>query len=499
MKLTPEPNTRFPNQLTGFSGGSRTAAAVRDRAIQGSAGALPGLSGRCFGTVRDAPRPIRRQREPAGSSRKPRSGPAARTAAGHRWSLPVPAAHLLAMVTLLVMAGVLVTCAPKAEAPAAKAPRTVKAISASLGEIVVQTEYAAQIKANEDFVVSSKIPGRLASISAKVGQKVSKGQVLFTLESRDYEAQYRQALAAAKAANANVDRTSGSAQSSQVIQAESAVSLAQVGFDDAQKLYDRTKKLVDSGVAARQQLDSVTARLDSARSQLNSAKESLKLIQATGGKQATDVVSAQAEQAQASVDLARSQLDATVVTSAINGVVTARNADPGELIAAGMPILSVMDSTAVTADLSVPEDLVGRLQQGDRFNVTVPAVSGNGFAGIVDSVAPAADQRTLGFPVKILIENAAHSLRPGMFARVMLVVARADNVLRIPNSALVMENGVDYLWVIGPDSKVTRRAVKVGLADASHTEIVSGLSAAERVVPEGQAFLNEGDTVKVVE
>ncbi len=379
--------------------------------------------------------------------------------------------------------------------PVEKAVLSVKTIAASHGTVQVETEFAAQIRASEDLAIAPKIAGRLASVNVKVGQVVRKGQLLFTIESREYDAQYRQVMAAAKAANANVDRTSGSAQSFQIIQAESAVSQAQVGYDDAVKLYDRTKKLVDSGVAARQGLDGATAKLDSARSQLASAKENLKLTQASGGKQATDVVSAQAEQAQASVDIAKSQLDACTITSMLNGVVTARMGDPGMLVSAGMPIIVVMDASAVTADLNVPENLISGLRQGDQFQVMVPAVSTTGFTGIIDSIAPAADVRTLGFPVKIRIENAIDSLKPGMFARVRLVVARAEGVLFVPNSAVIMENGVDYLWVIDNHNKASRHSVVTGLADAAHTEIKSGLNEQELVISEGQAFLNEGDPV----
>jgi HlyD family secretion protein len=400
----------------------------------------------------------------------------------------------------LLAACLLVSCGASKEAPkpSERAPRAVRTVAAALHTIAVETEFAAQIRAGEDFIIASKVPGRIATVNAKVGQRVAKGQVLLTLESPEYEAQYRQALAAAKAANANVDRTSGSAQSLQVNQAEAAVSQSQVAYQDAQRLYDRTQKLFDSGVATGQQLDGAKARLEGTKSQLDSAQENLKLINAQAGRQATDVVSAQAEQAAAAADLAKTQLDSTSVTSAISGVVTARYADPGGLVSAGMPILTIMDANAVTADVSVPESIIGSLKTGDTLSVTVPSVSAESFTGMIDSVAPASDPRTLGFPVKIRIENAAGRLRPGLFARVRLVVARSENALSVPNNAVIMENAVDYLWIVSPDSVVSKRAVTVGLADASYTEVLVGLTVGELVVPEGQAFLNEGDRVNPV-
>ena len=244
--------------------------------------------------------------------------------------------HARSMMALAAAALTLAGCGP-ARQQSVETPRSVTVVKARRQTLAISQEYAARIKAREEIMVSSKIAGRVSSTRVDVGQPVRKGQVLFTLEARDFEAQYRQAKAALESARANLTRTSDSSLSSQVLQAQAAVSQAQVQDDEARDFFDRTQKMFDDGTVTRQQLDSARARFRSAEIALSTAKDNLALIQEKGGPQSTGVASTQVEQAQASLDLAQSQLDNTVITSPIAGVVAARNVDPGELVAPGPP------------------------------------------------------------------------------------------------------------------------------------------------------------------
>ncbi|HUI72153.1 MAG TPA: biotin/lipoyl-binding protein, partial [Spirochaetia bacterium] len=194
--------------------------------------------------------------------------------------------HSSALLLLLAASLLLAGCAPAKQA-AHEAPRSVAVASAHRQALSIAEEYAARIKAREEVVVSSKVSGRVASTRADIGQKVKKGQVLFTLEAKDFDAQYRQAKAALESARANLTRTSDSSLSSQILQAQSAVRQAHVQYDESKDFYDRTKKMFDDGTVARQQLDSAQARFQSAEIALGTAKDNLALIQEKGGPQST--------------------------------------------------------------------------------------------------------------------------------------------------------------------------------------------------------------------
>lgn len=411
---------------------------------------------------------------------------------GHRGALHARlAAAAFALLAALLAAG----CGGN-RPTATQETKTVTAVRAARTTISVSIEYAARIRPKQEIIVSPKVAGRVASVRADVSQPVRRGQVLFTLESRDYEAQARQARAAVDSAKANLTRTGDSSLSAQVIQAQAAVDQAQVQYTDAKDLADRMQKLFGQGSVSRQQRDDVRARADSARIALDSAKQSLSLIQEKGGPQSTGLASTQVDQAQAAADLADSQLDNAVITSPITGVVASRGIDPGELVAAGSPVFVVIDVSSVTAEASVDEAMVQKVRPGERVPVSAEAAGGEPLTGVVDTVSPAADPRTQGYLVKIRIDNPGAELRPGMLARVSFPMERRTNVLAVPSQALVIESGVQYAYVAAGGA-VKKVAVQTGIADETMTEITAGLSEGDLVITEGQSFLNEGEKVTV--
>jgi multidrug resistance efflux pump len=374
--------------------------------------------------------------------------------------------------------------------------KTVTAARAARATISVALDYSARIRPKQEIVISPKVAGRVASVEADVSQKVRRGQVLFTLESRDSEAQARQARAALDSARANLTRTSDSSLSSQLIQAQAAVKQAQVQFDDARDFADRVQKLFDQGTASRQQRDDAKAKADGAGIALDTAKQNLSLLQEKAGPQSTGLASTQVDQAQATADLAESQLSNSVIVSPITGVVASRAVDPGELVAPGNPAFVVIDVSSVTAEASVDEGMVQKIRPGERVPVSAESAGAEPLTGIVDTVSPAADPRTQGYTVKIRIDNPGDALRPGMLARVSFPVESRTSVLAVPNQALVTDSGVQYLYVV-EDGLVQKAAVQTGISDEAVTEITSGISEGAMVITEGQSFLNEGERVTI--
>jgi HlyD family secretion protein len=403
----------------------------------------------------------------------------------------------LAALTALAVAG----CGPSK--PAAQQPvKNVTVAAAARSTISISLEYPARIRPRQEIVVSAKIAGRVASVKADVSQMVRRGDVLFTLESNDNEAQVRQARAALESAKANLTRTSDSTLSSQVIQAQAAVKQAQVQYDDTKDTYERTQKLFTDGTVSRQQLDSMKAKLDSAGIALDTARQNLSLIQDKGGPQSTGLASTQVDQAQATADLAESQLRNTIVTSPITGLVAARNVDPGELVGSGVPAFVVIDVSSVTAETSVEESMVEKIHKGQGVLIRVDAAGSESMRGIVETISPAADSRTQGYLVKVKIANPGAALRPGMFARVSFPVENRENVVVVPNSAVVTETGVDYVYAVvraEGGTVVKKTAVRTGISDEAVTEIVSGLEKGTPVITEGQSFLNDGEKVAIAQ
>ena len=299
------------------------------------------------------------------------------------------------------------------EKPAAPAEsKAVSVVRAGRATISIALDYSARIRPKQEITVSPKVSGRVATVPADVSQKVRRGQVLFTLESKDAEAQARQARAALESARANLTRTSDSSLSSQLIQAEAAVKQAQVQDDDARDFADRVQKLFEQGTASRQQRDDAKAKADTAGIALDMARQDLTLLQTRAGPQSTGLASTQVDQAQAAADLAESQLSNSVVVSPLTGVVASRAVDPGETIAAGTPAFVVIDVSSVTAETSVDEGMVRKVRAGERVQVSAESAGAGPLPGIVDTVSPAADPRMQGYAVKIRISNPGTSCGP---------------------------------------------------------------------------------------
>jgi multidrug efflux pump subunit AcrA (membrane-fusion protein) len=403
----------------------------------------------------------------------------------------VPACAAPAIAALvLVLAG----CGPARTAP--PPPVAVTTVTAQRSSIAVSIDVAARIKARQEIVVSPKVGGRVATVLADVSQKVRQGQVLFTLESKDYESQARQARAALDSARGNLTRTSDSSQSSQVIQAQAAVDQAKVQNDDARDSADRMQKLYTAGTVSRQQRDDAKARADSAAIALDAARQNLSLLQEKAGPQSTGVASSQVDQARAAADLAESQLSNAVIVSPITGVVASRAVDPGELVSPGAPAFVVVDVSSVTAEASVDETLVQKVRPGEKVAVNVDAAGSGPLTGVVQTVGPAADPRTQGYAVKIRITGPGDAVRPGMLARVSFPVDGRSGILVVPNQALVNDSGVQNVYVVD-DGVVKKMAVQTGISDDTMTEVTAGLDEGALVITEGQSFLNEGEKVTI--
>ena len=402
----------------------------------------------------------------------------------------------IAALVVAALAGLALAACGRTQQAAPIAVTNVTAVPAVRSTIAISLDYPARIKPRQEILVSAKIAGRVASVRADVSQKVRRGEVLFTLESGDYDAQARQAKAALESARGNLTRTSDSSLSAQVNQAQSAVKQAQVQYDDVKQLFQRTQKLYDDGTASRQQLDTVKARFDSAGIALDTAQQNLGLIQDKGGPQSTGVASSQVDQAQATVDLAQSQLENTIIRSPITGVISARNVDQGELVSGAVPAFVVIDVSTVTAEASVEEGMVEKIHKGMSVSLSVDAAGSVKLQGIVDTISPAADPRTQGYTIKVRIDNAGGAIRPGMFARVSFLLAKRENVLVVPNSAVVTETGVDYLFVVS-GGMLKKIVIQTGISDESVTEVTSGLQEGSSVVTEGQSFLNDGEKVTI--
>jgi len=213
--------------------------------------------------------------------------------------------------------------------------------------------------------------------------------------------------------------------------------------------------------------------------------------------------------AQADYDLAKLSLDITKKTynnlaenvylrSPINGVVTARNYDMGDMYSMAQPIFVVEQITPVKMLVNISESLFTQVHEGMEFDITVDAYPDEVFKGTVNLLYPTINSATHTFPVEVICENKDQRLRPGMFARVTATFGTNHNVV-VPDVAVVKQqgSGEHFIYVLNADNTVTYTKVELGRRMGSRYEILSGIKEGDRIVTEGQVRLKNGVSVTV--
>ena len=188
----------------------------------------------------------------------------------------------------------------------------------------------------------------------------------------------------------------------------------------------------------------------------------------------------------------------TYLRSPIDGVVTARNYDKGDMYSMAQPIFVVQQIQPVKMLVNVSESLFSQVHEGMDFDVDVDSYPGETFQGKVNLLYPTVNAATHTFPVEVVCQNADKRLRPGMFARVTATFGTNHHVV-IPDVAVVkqMGSGEHFVYVLQPDNTVKYTLVELGKRLGNRYEIVSGINEGDRIVTEGQVRLKDGVSVTV--
>ena len=191
-------------------------------------------------------------------------------------------------------------------------------------------------------------------------------------------------------------------------------------------------------------------------------------------------------------------LENTYLRSPINGVVTARNYDQGDMYSMTMPIFVVEQITPVKMLINLSESLFTQVHQGMEFKIEVDAYPNEVFKGKVNLIYPTVSATTHTFPVEIVSQNTDQRLRPGMFARVTANFGVNHHIV-VPDGAVVKQqgSGEHFIYVLNADNTVTHTKVELGRRLGSRYEIVSGIDEGDMIVTEGQARLKNGTAVTV--
>jgi len=203
------------------------------------------------------------------------------------------------------------------------------------------------------------------------------------------------------------------------------------------------------------------------------------------------------EALEASFNLARLELDYTQIRAPIDGVVSERFVRIGNTLAVNEPVFRITSLDPLVAYLHVPEREYRNIAQGQPVGIDIDALQGQRVIASVTRVSPIVDPQTGTFKITIEISDELRRIKPGMFGRISIVYDQHVNVLKIPRSAIVEEDGETTVFVV-EDNKAIRKLVKTDYSDRGMIEITSGLSDSDRVITTGQIGLKEDAPVTII-
>lgn len=279
---------------------------------------------------------------------------------------------------------------------------------------------AGRVDAGEKADLTSRISARIATMNVNIGDHVTEGQVLATLDTTDLIAQVKVSEAAYQVAQANYEKVKKGARPEQIRQVEASLASAKSGYETLHRNFLRTKELFNAGSYSQSQLDMALSQDETAKAQYNSLVEQLSILKKGETKEGLAVLSDQVKQAAAAVEVANANLSNSTILSPIAGVVSAKNLNKGELASTSAVILTVTNSSMPTVVTYAPATAVSHFKTGQVVQVKVSDLSNKVFTGKVTVINTVVDSKSKGIMVKVAITNGTADLKPGMFAEIGL-------------------------------------------------------------------------------
>nr|WP_307727795.1 efflux RND transporter periplasmic adaptor subunit [Massilia sp. TS11] len=323
--------------------------------------------------------------------------------------------------------------------------RPVRAITLAADTVAIQAEFAGEVRARVESRLGFRVPGKITSRLVEVGSVVKRGQVLMQLDPQDLQLAQAQANAGLRAAETNRD-------------------LAQAELKRYQEL--REKNFVSQAV------------LDAKLSTYKAAQASV-------------------DQAQAAYKGQTNQAAYSSLVSDIDGVVTAVDAEVGQVVAAGTPVVRVAKAGEKEIVIGIPEDKVDTLRQVPDVAVRLWANPKEVLKGKIREVSPVADPQTRTYTTKVSVPEAPADVKLGMTALVQFTAAAPVPMIKVPLTALFHEKNKTSVWVVDKGA-VQLVPVQVGGTSGNDILLTSGVKPGQTVVTAGVNQLKNGQKVKVL-
>jgi RND family efflux transporter MFP subunit len=315
-------------------------------------------------------------------------------------------------------------------------------------KVEVRVPGTVQPNAYQQVHVTPLAGGVVTQVDAELGQAVKRGQALAQVFSRDLAEAQTKYIA---------DNTELEAEHKKLV---------------------RTQELVRLGAASRQELEEIEANHQVHAAHVEEARQRLLLL-GLDDRQVAEIAAGR----QAGTNIS--------IPSPLDGVVTARSVNLGQVVTAAQDLLTVTDLSSVWIEANLLENDFGAIRVGTPATITTPAYAGRQYRGVVSYIDPQVDPQTRTAKVRVAVDNPGLALRLGMYMDVLFTDSSGGTAAVVPKQAIqyIGPASVVFLPVAGESARFLQRAVKVGEESASGIRILEGLKSGEVVVTDGSFFL----------
>ena len=411
---------------------------------------------------------------------------------------------LVALVAGLSSVG----CAKKAQGGPAPGTATKKqaipvaTMPVRLGDISSRFTLTGTVTPRQQANLSAVASGQVLTVNAQIGDRVGAGQLVVKIDDATLRAQLQQDEAALASAKARLAQTRANSSGNAATTTASLQS-AKVAFDTANANLRRNKELFAQGYVSQSAVDQAQQQLMVAWAQLRAAQVSAQNadLSAGGGTAAlADIRAAEAAvaQAQAARQFHETQISQTYVRAPFDGVVTARNVDPGTLSEPGMTLVQVSQLDPTYVNVGIPDADLTYVRSGTTVDIRVDSLPGRRWRARIEHLNAATSQGTLSYLARIAVPNGDLALKGGMVANVDFVKAVHRNVMIVPRTAVFTTERGDAVFV-SDDGKAKVVAVRRGIESEAEVEVQSAeLHSGRQVLTQRPDSLQPGALIEVV-
>ncbi len=293
--------------------------------------------------------------------------------------------------------------------------------------------------------ISSKVASRIDKILVYEGDQVASGQILIKLDASEFVAQ--------------------------VEQARGTVYESQASLEQAQTDLLRAEQLLQNGAVSKQERDTANYKKNMAIGKLESVRGNLGALQI--------------------------KLDNTVITAPRSGVIAKKYVQEGTFANISMPIINLADTTSLLAKINIGEAEIVNVHLGQEAVLKINAYGEREFIGKVTRISPVASLPARSFSAEITIDNSKNELKAGMFANAFITTKLRENVVVIPQSAIVMREDQQTVYVVNKDNVLEQKLIKAGYTGEGKIEVLAGINEGDTIVVAGQNKLHEGVKVRL--